>query len=62
NLAFSIILVQHIGAVGVIAGTILSYLFVLVVPQSLIVRKVLCAADTTPRTSRLHPRPATSYQ
>ena len=41
NLALSIVLVQRIGAVGVITGTILSYLLVLVVPQSLIVRNVL---------------------
>lgn len=43
NLGVSILLVQRIGAVGVIAGTILSYLLVLVVPQSLIVRSVLRA-------------------
>jgi O-antigen/teichoic acid export membrane protein len=41
NLALSIVLVQRIGAVGVIAGTIVSYLVVLVVPQSLLVRSVL---------------------
>ncbi len=41
NVGLSIVLVQRIGAVGVIAGTILSYLVVLVVPQSLIVRGVL---------------------
>ncbi len=41
NLALSIALVQRIGSVGVIAGTILSYLLVLVVPQSMIVRSVL---------------------
>jgi O-antigen/teichoic acid export membrane protein len=41
NLALSIVLVQHIGAVGVIAGTILSYVLVLVVPQSLMVKNVL---------------------
>jgi O-antigen/teichoic acid export membrane protein len=41
NLGLSIVLVQRIGSVGVIAGTILSYLLVLVVPQSLIVRSVL---------------------
>lgn len=41
NLGLSIALVQHIGAVGVIAGTILSYLLVLVVPQGLMVRSVL---------------------
>jgi hypothetical protein len=41
NLALSIVLVQRFGSVGVIAGTILSYLLVLVVPQSLIVREML---------------------
>ncbi len=41
NLVLSIALVQRIGAVGVIGGTILSYLLVLVLPQSLIVRGVL---------------------
>ena len=41
NLGLSIALVQRIGAVGVIAGTILSYVFVLILPQSLIVRNVL---------------------
>jgi O-antigen/teichoic acid export membrane protein len=44
NLGLSIALVQRIGSVGVIAGTILSYLLVLVVPQSLIVRRVLRTA------------------
>src|SRR5271167_3528449 len=38
NIALSIVLVRHIGSVGVIGGTILSYLVVLVVPQSMIVR------------------------
>src|SRR5271166_592555 len=38
NIALSIALVRHIGSVGVIGGTILSYLVVLVVPQSLVVR------------------------
>jgi O-antigen/teichoic acid export membrane protein len=59
NLGLSIALVQRIGAVGVIAGTILSYLLVLVVPQSLIVRSVLRAkpaADGLPRS----PMPATT--
>ena len=41
NLGLSIVLVQRVGSVGVIAGTILSYLLVLVVPQSMIVRSVL---------------------
>lgn len=40
NIALSLILVRHIGSIGVIGGTILSYLIVLVVPQSLIVRDV----------------------
>ena len=37
NVLLSITLVQHIGSTGVIGGTILSYLLVLVLPQSLIV-------------------------
>lgn len=40
NIALSLWLVRHIGSLGVIGGTILSYLCVLVVPQSLIVRNV----------------------
>ena len=40
NVALSLVLVRHVGAIGVIGGTILSYLVVLVVPQSLIVRSV----------------------
>jgi O-antigen/teichoic acid export membrane protein len=40
NIALSIMLVRHIGSLGVISGTILSYLLVLVVPQSLIVRSL----------------------
>lgn len=40
NVALSLALVRHMGSLGVISGTILSYLLVLVVPQSLIVRKV----------------------
>jgi len=41
NLGLSIVLVQRIGSVGVILGTILSYLLVLVIPQSMIVHSVL---------------------
>jgi len=41
NIALSIALVRHIGSLGVIGGTVLSYLLVLVVPQSLLVRKLL---------------------
>ncbi len=40
NIALSIALVRHIGSLGVIGGTILSYLLVLVVPQSMIVLSV----------------------
>lgn len=40
NIALSLVLVRHIGSLGVIGGTILSYLAVLVVPQSMIVRNV----------------------
>jgi O-antigen/teichoic acid export membrane protein len=40
NIALSIALVRHIGAVGVIGGTILSYALVLVIPQSVIVRSL----------------------
>jgi O-antigen/teichoic acid export membrane protein len=40
NVWLSIVLVRRIGALGVITGTILSYLLILVVPQTLIVRDV----------------------
>ena len=40
NIALSIALVRHVGAVGVIGGTILSYVLVLVIPQSIIVRRL----------------------
>jgi O-antigen/teichoic acid export membrane protein len=49
NLALSIVLVQRVGAVGVIGGTILSYVLVLVVPQSLIVRNVLRESEPVAR-------------
>ncbi|MGA9565477.1 MAG: lipopolysaccharide biosynthesis protein [Candidatus Korobacteraceae bacterium] len=45
NLLLSIALVQRVGAIGVITGTIVSYLLVLVVPQSLIVSSVLRASQ-----------------
>ena len=38
NVVLSIALVQRVGAVGVIAGTVLSYLFVLIGPQTWVVR------------------------
>ena len=34
NIGLSLVLVRHLGAIGVIGGTVLSYLFVLVVPQT----------------------------
>jgi O-antigen/teichoic acid export membrane protein len=40
NIALSVLLVRRIGAVGVIGGTIVSYLLVLVVPQTMLVRRV----------------------
>jgi O-antigen/teichoic acid export membrane protein len=40
NIALSLIWVRQIGSLGVIAGTIVSYLIVLVVPQTMIVRSV----------------------
>ncbi len=40
NVVLSVVLVRHFGALGVIGGTILSYLAVLIVPQTLIVRSV----------------------
>lgn len=60
NLALSIVLVQRIGAVGVIAGTVLSYLLVLVVPQSLIVRSVLCEPNANSRDEMLEQQPVAS--
>lgn len=59
NLALSIVLVQRIGAVGVIAGTIVSYLLVLVVPQSLLVRQVLRQQTQATLDDR---QPGTHYQ
>ncbi len=40
NIVLSVLLVRHVGSLGVIEGTIISYLLVLVAPQSLIVRRV----------------------
>jgi O-antigen/teichoic acid export membrane protein len=40
NVGLSIWLVRHIGSLGVVSGTILSYLIVLVIPQTLIVCKI----------------------
>jgi O-antigen/teichoic acid export membrane protein len=41
NLALSIWLVQQIGSVGVILGTIVSYMIILVLPQSIVAWKLL---------------------
>jgi O-antigen/teichoic acid export membrane protein len=63
NLWLSIVLVQRVGAVGVIAGTILSYLFVLMVPQSLIVRDVLNGIRLPDQSSeQRHQLPVASCQ
>ncbi len=58
NVALSIVLVVRIGSLGVILGTIISYLVVLVVPQSVAVRKAMAnlqrdggACDTVPQTA-----------
>ena len=40
NIALSLLWVRQIGSLGVIAGTIVSYLLVLVVPQTMIVRSL----------------------
>jgi len=53
NITLSVALVKHIGSLGVIGGTILSYLFVLVVPQSMIIRRVfqdMSGLESAPRT------------
>ena len=52
---------QAIGSLGVIAGTIVSYLAVLVVPQTLIVRSLWrkeLTPDTASRTFGQHPAPS----
>ena len=59
NISLSIFLVQQIGAVGVIVGTIASYLLVLVVPQTLLVRGVL-RSEHDSRAVQNTPLPATS--
>jgi O-antigen/teichoic acid export membrane protein len=47
NIALSIALVRHIGSLGVISGTILSYVFVLVIPQSVLVGRILKELETS---------------
>jgi O-antigen/teichoic acid export membrane protein len=61
NLGLSIVLVQRVGAVGVIAGTVVSYLLVLVVPQSMLVRRVL-KAESSPLGLQSSQLPVTSCQ
>jgi len=58
NIALSLLLVRRIGSLGVIGGTILSYLVVLVVPQSLIVRRVWTQELAIGERPRLVVRPA----
>lgn len=51
NLAASIWLVQRIGSIGVIIGTVASYLLILVVPQTVQVMRVLRTQPGTPQIS-----------
>ncbi len=46
NISLSIVLVRHIGSLGVIGGTILSYVFVLVIPQSVLVGRIFKELET----------------
>jgi len=65
NIVLSLLLVRHVGPLGVIGGTILSYLIVLVVPQSLIVRSVWrqdLAGETRSRSARSSPFLADTQQ
>ena len=55
NLALSIIWVQRIGAPGVILGTIVSYLVIVVVPQTWKAYSVL-ADDLSPRQEAAQPQ------
>ena len=57
NITLSIALVKHIGSLGVIGGTILSYLLVLVVPQSMIVRRVFQDMSGLESSARTLPGP-----
>lgn len=62
NLGLSVLLVQRIGAVGVIAGTVLSYIVVLIVPQSLIVRRVLSPSPPTLQHAHRPVNPLASFR
>ena len=57
NIALSIALVTRIGSLGVIGGTILSYLLVLVVPQTMIVCSLFNRELLTPRETGSSPAP-----
>jgi O-antigen/teichoic acid export membrane protein len=59
NVILSIALVQRIGSVGVIGGTILSYLLVLVIPQSVIVHKLFIAKLRSAGQEESYSLPAT---
>jgi len=58
NLGLSLGLVRHIGSLGVIGGTIISYLIVLVVPQSLIVRSLWRRELAAQQEPHFAPQPA----
>lgn len=58
NIVLSLWLVRHIGSLGVISGTIVSYLLVLVVPQTLIVRSVWRRELAIPEAPRCLVRPS----
>jgi O-antigen/teichoic acid export membrane protein len=47
NIALSVLLVRYIGSLGVIGGTIMSYVLVLVIPQTLIVGRTFKQLQTT---------------
>ena len=58
NLVFSILLVQHIGAEGVILGTFLSFALFMIVPQQLEVRRVLRGDFLVSASTVIQPDPA----
>jgi O-antigen/teichoic acid export membrane protein len=41
NLALSIVLVQHFGIIGAILGTIVAEVIIVLIPETIIVRRVL---------------------
>jgi O-antigen/teichoic acid export membrane protein len=58
NIVLSLVLVHRLGSLGVIGGTILSYLLVLVVPQSMIVRRLFTTELATERKALFVFRPS----